>query len=400
MSRHTQLQAQPKQSSAPLGGILQRKCACGTHTIAGSECDECGKKRLQLGAPGQAETEKAPSILHGGIRSTAQPADTLARSFIETGFGQDFSRVKAHTDNQSRVAQRAYNGNASLPARADHDKDEPKDKPKDEPKEPPKEPPKPPPKEPPKEPPKDAPKDAPKQATPAPTGPCGGKSLANSVVESDKRLNGSSVTASLDPSDFGNTSKLGADFSFSACKVGATWRFQLSALAVPVASKVQDVTFKTNIPSATDAAVTKTTYADIVRDLSPTTTGTFSVSCGGKSFKDTVTTYSTRKTYWNQQLVIEHEAFHRTDWVDKYKPELAKSESDVAAYSIPESEAKNATEAVAKANSVLTGYMASAYGRVCDSFTPKKESRAYNKGAPSYQKLVDEINDRAKKEKW
>jgi hypothetical protein len=127
---------------------------------------------------------------------------------------------------------------------------------------------------------------------------------------------------------------------------------------------------------------------------------TFPVSCGGKGFKDKVTTYSTRKTYWNHQLVIDHEAFHRKDWVDMYRTELVKAESDVEAHSLPESEAANAAAAVAKADADLTKYMTDAYQRLCAAFAPKKESRAYDAGAPAYQKLIDDINARAKKEKW
>src|SRR5436190_20781707 len=29
-------------------GVLQRKCACGNHTVAGGECVECAKKKTNL----------------------------------------------------------------------------------------------------------------------------------------------------------------------------------------------------------------------------------------------------------------------------------------------------------------------------------------------------------------
>jgi hypothetical protein len=280
----------------------------------------------------------------------------------------------------AHVAQPASNGNAYLYGKVDHDKDEPPGAPQD------------------------APKATPTETPPAvpkePTGSCGGKSVVNAIVPSDKRLNGSPIEATLGQTEFGNTSKYGADFRFSACKVGAAWRFQLDAVMVPIASKVQDVTFRKNISAATDAEVTQTTYPDIVRDLSPTRTVTFSVSCGGKSFSDTVTTYSTRKTYWNHQFVVDHEAYHRKDWVDMYKKELTKAETDIWAHSIPESEAKDAAGAIAKANPELTKHMTDAYGRLCDAFGPKKESRAYDAGAPAYKALVDQIKERATKEKW
>lgn len=159
-------------------------------------------------------------------------------------------------------------------------------------------------------------------------------------------------------------------------------------------------TFRTNVTSASDPVVTKDSYTDIARDLSPTKTGTFAVSCGGKSFKDKVTTYSRREKYWKHELVVDHEAFHRKDWMDMYRTELVQAESEVWAHSLPVSDAADAGGAVAKANPELTKYMTDAYQRLCDSFTPKKESRAYDAGAPAYQKLVDDVNARAKNEKW
>ena len=93
-------------------------------------------------------------------------------------------------------------------------------------------------------------------------------------------------------------------------------------------------------------------------------------------------------------------AFHRKDWTDKYRTELVKAESDIWAHSIPATDAKDAAAAVAKADPDLTKHMTDAYQRLCDVFTPAKESRAYDDGAPAYQQLVDQINDRAKKEKW
>jgi hypothetical protein len=284
----------------------------------------------------------------------------------------------AHVVQQSDMshgAQQQGRGASSVQRKEGDDKDEPKDKPKDAP--------------------KDTPKDALKNA-PTAAGSCGGKSLASSITASDKRLNGSAVEASLGANEFGNTSKLGADFKFTACKVGTNWRFQLGALVVPIVSKVQAATFRKNIDNASAAEVAKESFADIVRDLSPTMSATFSVSCGNKKDKDKVKTYSIRKTYWNQQFVIDHEAFHRKDWVDMYRKELIKAENDVWAHSIPENVAKDAAGALARADPDLTKYMTDAYQRLCDAFTPGKESRAYDAGAPAYQKLVDEINARAR----
>jgi hypothetical protein len=86
------------------GGLLQRKCACGQHTIAGGECSGCSKERessLQRSAisrePANGHDNAVPPIVHDVLRSTGQPLDAATRSFKEPRFGHDFSRVRAHT---------------------------------------------------------------------------------------------------------------------------------------------------------------------------------------------------------------------------------------------------------------------------------------------------------------
>jgi hypothetical protein len=229
---------------------------------------------------------------------------------------------------------------------------------------------------------------------------CGSTSLAGTVGPSDKRLNGSVAPVDLDAKAFGNTSKLGADFRFGSCKVGKNWRFYLDALVVPIASRVQPETFKINVPNASDPIVIKESYPDIVNDLRPTASGTFSISCGGNKFDDKVTTYSRRKKYWNYQFVVDHEASHRKHWMEMYRKELVNAESNIWAHSVPASEASDAVGAVAKANATLTKHMTDAYQNTCKTYAPKQESREYDDGAPQYQKLVDDIEARAVKEKW
>lgn len=380
--------------SPPVESLLQRTCACGQHTIGGAPCSSCktSNEKPFSQSLGNERKEVLPSIRRG-LRSRDEPMGESTRTFFQQRAGRDFSRVPVHTDGKAAagVGGPAYTmvkqdrmSALALQRKVDNDKDEPPDAPAQATPEDPLS------GTPPAEPMKNPP--------PAPS--CVRKSLANSVTGDNKRLGGQKVEASLGAREFGNTSKLGADFKFGACKIGSTWRFHLDGLAIPIASKVQPVDFRKNIPTAADPEVTKTSYPTIVSDLSPTSSVTFAVTCGVTRANDAVSTYSTRDTYWNHQFVIDHEGFHVTDWVDMYKKELVKSENEVQAHSIPESEAKDAASAVAKADSQLTNFMASAYGRVCAAFVPKKESRAYDKGAPAYQKLVDEIKKRAVDEKW
>lgn len=93
----------------PASGILQRKCACGNHTVAGGECAECRKKRLQRKATNHTEPETVPPIVHEVLRSPGQPLDPATRAFMEPRFGHDFSDVRVHTDALATNSARAVN---------------------------------------------------------------------------------------------------------------------------------------------------------------------------------------------------------------------------------------------------------------------------------------------------
>ena len=98
-----------------VSGILQRKCACGQHTIAGGECDGCSKKDpLLQRATRNSETETrnsggVPQIVHEVLRSSGQPLETATRAFFEPRFGHDFSHVRVHTDSKASESARAVN---------------------------------------------------------------------------------------------------------------------------------------------------------------------------------------------------------------------------------------------------------------------------------------------------
>lgn len=95
------------------GRVLQRKCACGTHTIGGGECGDCGKKARRLqrhAAPGRKEVAEVPEVVQDVLHSQGSPLDRGTRAFMESRFGQDFSRVRVHTD--ARAAESALSVNA------------------------------------------------------------------------------------------------------------------------------------------------------------------------------------------------------------------------------------------------------------------------------------------------
>lgn len=91
-------------------GVLQRKCACGNHTGAGGECDECGKKEtLQRKATSKGFVGQVPAIVNEVLRSPGQPLDVQTRAFFEPRFGHDFSQVRLHADAKAAESARAVN---------------------------------------------------------------------------------------------------------------------------------------------------------------------------------------------------------------------------------------------------------------------------------------------------
>lgn len=94
----TQSSVESNTKLPPVSGLLQRQCDCGQHTIAGSECKECGEKKLQRSAINQAAPTSVPPIIHEVLSSAGHSLDPATRAFMEPRFGHDFSRVKVHTD--------------------------------------------------------------------------------------------------------------------------------------------------------------------------------------------------------------------------------------------------------------------------------------------------------------
>lgn len=104
-----QTNRQKAATPTPTSGLLQRKCACGNHTVAGGECAECGKKRLQRKVANHTEPEIVPPIVHEVLRSPGQPLDPTTRAFMEPRFGHDLSRVRVHAYEKAAESARAVN---------------------------------------------------------------------------------------------------------------------------------------------------------------------------------------------------------------------------------------------------------------------------------------------------
>lgn len=157
MTEHSAtIQAKEVSSSHTHSLLLQRKCACGTHTPGGGGCAECAKNRgrlqrkLRIGASDDSfETEAdriadqvtsipahfianspppkirrhtmgadsaqtlAPDSVDRVLASPGRPLDPALRADMEQRFEHDFSEVRVHTDSTAAqsakdVAARAY----------------------------------------------------------------------------------------------------------------------------------------------------------------------------------------------------------------------------------------------------------------------------------------------------
>ncbi len=114
LQTHTKAVLQPSFKGAQ-AGLLQRKCACGHRTIAGSECGECCQKReglMQRMAVNTSPVNTVPPIVHEVLSSTGQPLDAETRAFMEPRFGYDFSGVRVHSDERAAESAQAVNAMA------------------------------------------------------------------------------------------------------------------------------------------------------------------------------------------------------------------------------------------------------------------------------------------------
>jgi hypothetical protein len=156
----TQLQT---ESKTPIGkvfipvptGILQRKCACGSHSMGGDDCAECAKKKsmlqrkLTIGASNDPLEQEADRIadqvmaaplnskvnaippriqrfsgqVSGGMAtappsvdrvfaSSGRPFEPPLRQDMESRFGHDFSNVRVYTGDAAERSARDVNAYA------------------------------------------------------------------------------------------------------------------------------------------------------------------------------------------------------------------------------------------------------------------------------------------------
>jgi Domain of unknown function (DUF4157) len=84
--------------------FVQRKCSCGEAGSQGEECKECKNKeqnKIQRWADGPSPKRSVSPAVHREESYSGRPLEANVRSFFEPRFGQDFSKVRIHTDSES-----------------------------------------------------------------------------------------------------------------------------------------------------------------------------------------------------------------------------------------------------------------------------------------------------------
>ena len=133
MKDQFQFKTAPNSSDTfPVRGILQRKCACGTHTIAGGECGDCKRKReattLRRGAASATVLSDVPPIVHEALRSHGQPFAHTSHAFQEPRSNHDFSQVRAQSDRRAAEPAQARQSGRHLKANVETTFSPPADK--------------------------------------------------------------------------------------------------------------------------------------------------------------------------------------------------------------------------------------------------------------------------------
>ncbi|MCU1264358.1 MAG: hypothetical protein JWM21_676 [Acidobacteria bacterium] len=96
--------------------LLQRTCGCGQAPGAGDKCNECDKEKqkqvLQRKSSGGPQPASIPPVVNQALSSPGQPLDGSTRTFMESRFGHDFSRVRVHHDGTAAESAKAVHARA------------------------------------------------------------------------------------------------------------------------------------------------------------------------------------------------------------------------------------------------------------------------------------------------
>lgn len=108
MSFHGVKIQRPSNTAPRISGrLLQRKCACGKHTVSGKDCDACRKKQIGL------QRSAAGFRSDVGRHAAAPPLNARNGSLADSCFACNISRVPVRGEEASRVLPKLSIGQAN-----------------------------------------------------------------------------------------------------------------------------------------------------------------------------------------------------------------------------------------------------------------------------------------------
>jgi hypothetical protein len=104
MSGHAQLRAaRPDAGTRTPAALLQRRCACGTHSPGGTTCTACAAPATE-----PARQVRLPDVLE----SPGQPLEPDIAAVLGQGFGRDLSQIRVHADTGAARSAAALGADA------------------------------------------------------------------------------------------------------------------------------------------------------------------------------------------------------------------------------------------------------------------------------------------------
>ena len=95
----------------PQPQVQRKSCACGKLAGPDGMCEDCKRKRLNIQrmTNGEGGQTAAPAAVHQTLQQPGRPLDAPTRNFMESRFGQDFGKVRVHTNNTAASSAESIN---------------------------------------------------------------------------------------------------------------------------------------------------------------------------------------------------------------------------------------------------------------------------------------------------
>jgi hypothetical protein len=170
--------------------------------------------------------------------------------------------------------------------------------------------------------------------------------------------------------------RLAHSADYKGCVDGGRWCFRLERFTEKHAVGTPSLG-RTDIPGATDAAVTPATCAAIIADLTPPAAN------AGRGPR--------RATYWSASITLGHENFHVSDFRNRV---TTPTMNDLAAFV---SQASHCTDCQSAPPAAFNMQMETLWNMHRPSyFDGNHEVRAHNHSNPMYAALIQGIRTRAR----